>query len=45
MKKGKKYQEALKLIDASKKYSIAEGVDLAKKTSVTKFEPTSFNLF
>ena len=40
MKKGKKYQEAFKLIDPSKKYSIAEGVELAKKTSVTKFDAT-----
>ena len=39
-KHGKKYQEALKLIDATKKYSIAEGVGLAKKTSTVKFDAT-----
>ena len=39
-KHGKKYQEALKLIDATKKYSIAEGVELAKKTSTVKFDAT-----
>ena len=39
-KHGKKYQEALKLIDANKKYSIAEGVELAKKTSTVKFDAT-----
>ena len=39
-KHGKKYQEALKLIDTNKKYSIAEGVELAKKTSTVKFDAT-----
>ena len=39
-KHGKKYQEALKLVDTTKKYSIAEGVELAKKTSVVKFDAT-----
>ena len=39
-KHGKKYQEALKLVDANKKYSIAEGVELAKKTSTVKFDAT-----
>ncbi len=37
---GKKYQEAAKLIDSSKKYSITEAVELVKKTSVTKFDAT-----
>ena len=39
-KYGKKYQEVAKLIDSTKKYDIAEGVELAKKTSVTKFDAT-----
>ncbi len=39
-KHGKKYQEALKLVDVTKKYSIAEGVELAKKTSTVKFDAT-----
>ena len=39
-KHGKKYQEVLKLVDTTKKYSIAEGVELAKKTSTVKFDAT-----
>ncbi|MBT2758961.1 50S ribosomal protein L1 [Mesobacillus foraminis] len=38
--KGKKYQEAAKLVDRTKAYSIAEAIDLAKKTSVVKFDAT-----
>ena len=37
---GKKYREALKLIDKTKVYSIAEAADLAVKTSPTKFDAT-----
>lgn len=40
MKRGKKYQEALKQIDRSKYYSLNEGLDLVKKTSKTKFDGT-----
>lgn len=39
-KHGKKYLEASKLIDSSKKYPLAEAVELAKKTSITKFDGT-----
>lgn len=39
-KTGKKYQDVAKSIDRSKKYSLAEAVALAKKTSVTKFDAT-----
>lgn len=39
-KKGKKYQEALKLIDENKEYSIEEAVALAKKTATAKFDET-----
>ena len=37
-KKGKKYQEAAKLIDATKSYNVAEALELAQKTSITKFD-------
>jgi large subunit ribosomal protein L1 len=39
-KRGKKYQEASKLVDKSKTYSAEEAVDLAKKTSYAKFDET-----
>ncbi|MBN1994925.1 MAG: 50S ribosomal protein L1 [Anaerolineae bacterium] len=39
-KRGKKYQEALKLVDLSKNYSPQEAVALAKKTSFTNFDAT-----
>ena len=40
MKTGKKYREALKLVDQSKIYTIDEAAPLLKKTSVTKFDST-----
>ena len=40
MKRGKKYLEAAKLIDKSKKYAAEEAVDLVKKTSFVKFDAT-----
>lgn len=40
MKRGKKYVEAMKLVDRSVKYSIADAVELAKKTSFVKFNAT-----
>ena len=40
MKKGKKYIEAQKLVDKTKKYSLTEAVDLVKKTSYAKFDAT-----
>ncbi|RFU68642.1 50S ribosomal protein L1 [Peribacillus saganii] len=39
-KKGKKFQEAAKLIDASKVYSVGEAVELAKKANYAKFDAT-----
>jgi large subunit ribosomal protein L1 len=39
-KRGKKYQEAAKLIDRSRLYSPAEALDLAKKTHYTTFNET-----
>lgn len=39
-KKGKKYQDALKLVDKDKLYSVAEAIDLVKKTSIAKFDET-----
>ncbi|GIN72219.1 50S ribosomal protein L1 [Bacillus sp. J14TS2] len=39
-KKGKKYNDALKQIDRSKSYPIAEAIELAKKVDFTKFDAT-----
>ncbi|WP_251553869.1 50S ribosomal protein L1 [Neobacillus muris] len=39
-KKGKKYLEAVKLVDRTKAYPIAEAIELAKKTNVAKFDAT-----
>ena len=39
-KRGKKYTEAVKLIERSKAYSVTEAVELVKKTSTTKFDAT-----
>ena len=39
-KRGKKYQEALKLVDRLNKYSIDEAIELVKKTSYAKFDAT-----
>ena len=38
MKRGKKYVEAAKLVDNTKVYAALEGLDLACKTSVAKFD-------
>ncbi len=40
MKRGKKYLDAVKLIDKSKKYAAGEALDLVKKTSFVKFDAT-----
>ena len=40
MKRGKKYLEAAKLIDNTKKYAVDEAVELVKKTSFVKFDAT-----
>ena len=39
-KKGKKYVEAVKLIDRTKAYPIAEAIELVKKTNFAKFDAT-----
>lgn len=39
-KRGKKYNEVAKLIDRTKKYSVAEAVALVKKTAIAKFDST-----
>jgi large subunit ribosomal protein L1 len=39
-KQSKKYAEAKKLVDPNKKYSLEEAVELAKKTSYSKFVGT-----
>lgn len=38
MAKSKKYEEALKLLEPNKKYTIDEAIGLIKKTSTTKFD-------
>ncbi len=35
---GKKYREAAKLVDRTKQYELAEALELAQKTSTTKFD-------
>ncbi|NLZ85384.1 MAG: 50S ribosomal protein L1, partial [Acholeplasmataceae bacterium] len=37
-KRSKKYLDALKLVDRSKRYTLTEAVELAKKTSFVKFD-------
>lgn len=37
-RRGKKYRESAKLIDSTKSYSLKEAIDLACKTSTTKFD-------
>lgn len=39
-RRGKKYQEAFKLIDKTKTYSLEEALDLAVKTNPAKFDAT-----
>jgi large subunit ribosomal protein L1 len=39
-KRGKKFTEAMKLVDNTKVYDIKEAVDLAKKTSTANFDAT-----
>jgi large subunit ribosomal protein L1 len=39
-KRGKKYTDAAKLLEAGKFYGAAEAVDLVKKTSTVKFDAT-----
>jgi len=38
--RGKKYQEAVKLIDKNKTYGISEAIELVTKTGTTKFDST-----
>ena len=39
-KRGKKYLEAVKLYDRTKKYSLEEAIELVKKTNIAKFDAT-----
>ena len=39
-KHGKKYEEVAKLVDRTRAYAPEEAVDLAKKTTYVKFDPT-----
>ncbi|WP_438313583.1 50S ribosomal protein L1 [Sporosarcina sp. FA9] len=40
VKRGKKFKEAIKLVDNTKAYSVTEAVELAKKTSTVNFDAT-----
>ena len=40
MKRGKKYQDAAKLIDRTAQYDVAEAVSLVKKSATAKFDET-----
>lgn len=40
VKRGKKFKEAIKLVDNTKAYSLTEAVELAKKTSTVNFDAT-----
>ena len=40
MKRGKKYLEAAKLVEAQNLYDVNEALDLVQKTSITKFDAT-----
>ncbi len=40
MKRGKKYNEAAKLVDRATQYEVAEAVSLVKKTAIAKFDET-----
>lgn len=39
-KNGKKYQEAIKLVDRAKTYSIPEAIELTRKTAYARFDET-----
>ena len=39
-KRSRKYSEAAKLVERTNRYSLEEAVELAKKTSITKFDAT-----
>ena len=39
-KAGKKYQEASKLLEAGKIYTVDEAMELVKKTAMAKFDET-----
>ena len=40
MKRGKKYQDAVKTYDRSAQYDVAEAIDLVKKNATAKFDET-----
>ena len=40
MKRGKKYQNAVKSFDKSAQYDVAEAIDLVKKNATAKFDET-----
>ena len=40
MKRGKKYQDAVKAFDKSLQYDVAEAIELVKKNATAKFDET-----
>ena len=40
MKRGKKYQDAVKAYDKQTQYDVAEAIDLVKKNATAKFDET-----
>ena len=40
MKRGKKYQEAVKSFDKAAQYDVAEAISLVKKNATAKFDET-----
>ncbi len=40
MKRGKKYQDAVKAYDRSAQYDVAEAIDIVKKNATAKFDET-----
>ena len=40
MKRGKKYQEAVKAFDKTQQYELAEAIEIVKKNATAKFDET-----
>ena len=40
MKRGKKYQDAVKAFDRANQYDVAEAIDIVKKNATAKFDET-----
>ena len=42
MKRGKKYQEAVKAFDKAQQYDVAEAIEIVKKNATAKFDETIY---